>query len=239
MDAPLHIAICEDSADDREKLLKVLKICSIPSTVQAFERGEDLLQIFKPGMFDLILSDIYMDGITGVEAMTRIRSQDQQVPMAFITTSAEFALESYRLSALKYIEKPLQQRDIEEILTLARMKRDSAPSLTVQVSGREMKIRLSSILYLEQEAHRLNIVTEGESIWVYDRLSTVLPQVEPQGFFFSHKSFAVNLNHVMGMDPELRCFRMANGVNVPIRRELYRKAQNAFESCLFRGTGED
>ena len=240
MEEPLNIAICEDSPEDRQTLLSILESCTVPNCPAMFESGEALLDNFRPGRYDLVLSDIYMGGITGVEAITRLRSIDENVPVAFVTSSQEFALESYRLSALKYIEKPYRQRDIEDILLLAKMKRDSGPSLLVHRSGREEAIRFDRILYLEQRTHHLAVILEdGQEILVYEKLSGFSDQLEKNGFFSSHKSFSVNLSKVESIDRDLKCFVLSNATNIPIRRESMAAARRAFENNLFRKTRED
>lgn len=239
MEEPLNIAICEDSKADEEKLLAILSACSIPNHPVVFRSGEALLDAYRPFTYDLLLSDIYMGGMTGVETVTKLRQSDPEIPVAFVTTSAEFALESYRLSALKYIEKPYREQEIEDILLLAKMKRDSAPSLFVQCSGKEERVRYSQILYLEQQTHHLLIMKrDGETVTIYEKLSLILPKLETYGFFSPHKSFAVNLNYVCNVDPELKCFVMPNGKNIPIRRETMTKAKKAFQDNLFRRARE-
>ena len=52
-----------------------------------FGSSEELLEAFRPGKFDLLLMDIYMDGMTGVEAVQKIREMDDAIPIAFTTTS--------------------------------------------------------------------------------------------------------------------------------------------------------
>ena len=106
MDEPLNIAICEDSPEDEKILLDILKDASIPSIPTVFRSGEDLLRDYEPLTYDLLLSDIYMTGITGVETVSRIRQVDEEIPVAFVTSSPDHTLESHRLSVLKYIEKP-------------------------------------------------------------------------------------------------------------------------------------
>ncbi|MEG0895540.1 MAG: LytTR family DNA-binding domain-containing protein, partial [Oscillospiraceae bacterium] len=153
----LKIAICEDTHSEEEKLLALLNKSDIPTSCTVFTSGEALLKTYEPQAFDLLLMDIYMGGITGVETVSKIREIDEDVPVAFITTSTDHALESYRLSALKYIEKPFKQKDIEEILTLAQLKKSNVPSLVIKKNGIEEKIPFSQILYLEQQTHQVNI----------------------------------------------------------------------------------
>ena len=82
----------------------------IATVCAQFASSEELLEAFRPGGFDLLLMDIYMDGMTGVEAVRKIREMDETIPIAFTTTSTEHTLESYRLSVLKYLEKPVRQK---------------------------------------------------------------------------------------------------------------------------------
>ena len=235
MDAEaLKLAICEDTKQEEEKLLALLDRLEIPTEPTVFHSGEELLAVYRPQMFDLLLMDIYMDGISGIEAVTRIREMDEEVPVAFITTSKDHALESYRLSALQYIEKPYRQRDITNILHLAQRIRADAPVLTIHWQRQEKRIRLAQILYLETQDSKVIIYLKtGETEQVYEKLTDLLPQLEGQPFFHCHKSFCVNLAGVDYMDKELSCFMMQNNKNVPIRRGLLREARRVLEQFLF------
>ena len=235
MDEPLNIAVCEDSSEDEKILLDILRADPIPSNPTVFRSGEELLNAYEPLTYDLLLSDIYMSGITGVETVKKLRELEEDLPVAFVTSSPDHTLESYRLSVLKYIEKPYQARDIHAILTLAKMQRDSAPALVILKNGREERFRFSRILYLEQQTHHVILHSRhGELLSIYDRLSGLTEQLAQQGFFSPHKSYFVNLNYVRSIDQELRCFLMADGQRVPIRRESMSQARKALENHLFQ-----
>lgn len=237
MNDPLKIAICEDTESEKEILLKTLEECTIPSVPYTFTNAEELLKVYKPEKYDLILMDIYMGGITGVEAVSRIRELDHDIPIAFITTSTDFALEGYRLSVLKYIEKPFKKDEIEEMLQLAKMKLESAPSLLIQKQGAPAKVRISKIMYLEQQSRQVIIYKEsGEKIEIYDRITNILEQLEGHNFFYCHKSYVVNLAYVKYIDDELKSFVMVSGDNIPIRRESLSQAKQLFEDFLFDHT---
>ena len=234
---PLKIAICEDTHSEEEKLLAIINKSDIKASCTVFTSGEALLKVYEPQAFDLLLMDIYMVGITGVETVSKIREIDEDIPIAFITTSTDHTLESYRLSALKYIEKPFKQKDIEEILTLAQLKKSNVPSLIIKRNGKAEKIPFSQILYLEQQTHQVNIYLKNkDTVQIYEKLSVLLPQLEEQAFFSPHKSFSVNISFVRFIDMELKCFVMQNNKNVPIRRESMAKAKKALENFLFHKT---
>ena len=136
---PLNLAICDDLPEEREALLALLEQAPIATNCTQFGSSEELLEAFRPGKFDLLLMDIYMDGMTGVEAVQKIREMDESIPIAFTTTSTEHTLESYRLSVLKYLEKPVRQKDINDLLHLVKLQRDSAPRLTIRQNGETQK----------------------------------------------------------------------------------------------------
>lgn len=206
--------------NEREKLLTILRESDVRNRSVEYESGEELLKDFSKGKYDLIFMDIYMSGITGIETVAKIREIDEEIPIAFTTTSEEYALESYRLKALKYIEKPVKSKDIEEMLKIALIKKTNVPSLIIKKNGESQKIPLSQIIYMEQQNHRLYIFMQNaDNICLYEKLTDILPQLEGEGFFVPHKSYAVNLSFVQGIDKELKCFTMGNNKNVPIRRE--------------------
>lgn len=234
----LKIAVCEDEKEQRNRLLTLLDESNITNTYNVFENGENLLKVFEQGKYDLILMDIYMDSeLTGVEVIRLIREKDKNIPVAFVTTSKEHTLESYRLSAIKYIEKPYSKESIEDTLYLALLKKQDVPSLLVQKNRSIQKIPFADIIYIEQQVHKIFIcLNNTEDVYIYGKLSDLNEQLPEEQFFIPHKSFVVNLSFVRYIDTELKCFAMGNHTNVPIRRELLTKAKNTLENYLFDST---
>ena len=234
----LKIAVCEDETAQRNRLLALLDESSIKNIYSVFENGEKLLNVFEQGKYDLILMDIYMDSeLTGVEVIRLIREKDKNIPVAFVTTSKEHTLESYRLSAIKYIEKPYSKEILEDTLYLALLKKQDVPSLLVQKNRSIQKIPFADIIYIEQQVHKIFIcINNNEDVYIYGKLSDLNEQLPEEQFFIPHKSFVVNLSFVRYIDTELKCFAMGNHTNVPIRRELLTKAKNTLENYLFDST---
>ena len=78
-------------------------------TKQLFSTGETFLSVWKPGMYDIVFLDIFMDQLTGVDVARQIRKTDASVKIIFCTTSNEFASESYCVDASFYLVKPFSQ----------------------------------------------------------------------------------------------------------------------------------
>ena len=107
----MRISIVDDRLEDRNALQRELdsalreKGYSV-ETIDLYSSGEEFLSGFKKGKYDLIFFDIYMEGINGIEAAAEVRKEDKSVRLIFVTTSNDFAAESYSLRADYYLLKP-------------------------------------------------------------------------------------------------------------------------------------
>lgn len=236
----LRIAVCEDSADDQKKLGEILrKMQKENLALSFFSCGEDLLRSFTPRGYDLIFLDIYMAGMTGVETCEKIREQDPDVPVAFITTSRDYALDGYRLSAIAYIEKPCKPEDIAKVLNTAERIRANRPSLVIQKRNEILRIPIDDIEYLEQKLHQVMIVcSDGRTVILYGKIADLLPQLDAGRFCQPLKSFCVNLEYVCSINRDLRSFIMQNGTAIPIRREDFARIKRTYEQYIFRKARE-
>ncbi|HBS60943.1 MAG TPA: hypothetical protein DEA44_16980 [Firmicutes bacterium] len=235
LETPLKVAVCEDLAEDAALLLQCIYQSGIPADCAPFSSGEELLAAFSPGRYDLIFMDIYMPGMRGVEAAAVIRREDDTVTLAFTTTSPDHTLESYRLGALKYLEKPVTVKDVRETLELARMKRRSAAYISLLISGEKREIPLDGIFYFEQQNHSVAVNTAAGVLRTSQtvKLNAIEPLL-PDTFLRCHHSYIANLRYVRGVDQELKTFTMKNGDKVYIRRQDIKKAAKAYEDYLFR-----
>ena len=120
----MRIAIVDDNHTDRiflrEGLERILLKRNIEnSEIHIFNSAEDILEYLKneqETFFDLIFMDIYMEKLTGVDAAREIRKKDKKVKIVFITTSNEFASESYEVRAEDYLIKPYDKTRLENVM---------------------------------------------------------------------------------------------------------------------------
>lgn len=232
----LHIAVCEDNRQDREHLLELTRG---RTQCESFESGEALLASFYGGKYDLVFLDIYMGGMKGVDAAKAIREQDADVVLCFTTTSLDHTLESYRLGALKYIEKPVRSEDVSDALRLAELKRRDRQSITLLIGGERTEIALNSVLYFENRNHAVEVHTTSGVLKTSQtvRLDDVEQLLPTNGEFLRcHHSFIVNLRHVVRVD---RDFIMKNGERAYIRGGSEKKCADILKGYLLDRLGGD
>lgn len=232
----LNIAICEDETLWQEELLDILKKNDVHNQwhYHTFSSGEDFLKNFTPGCYDLIFMDIYMGGINGVETITAIRKIDPEVFIAFISTSCDFAMEGYRLNVIKYLEKPLKEKDVLDAVDLASLKKDRQSQIELTIGGQKESFSEDTITYLEQQnKHIILNLTQGSSKTITGKLDDIAHLFPQPPFLRCHKSYLVNLAQVKKLDRTLQVFVLKNGKNVYIRRESLKKASKSFDAYIF------
>ncbi|MFI3227603.1 MAG: LytTR family DNA-binding domain-containing protein [Clostridia bacterium] len=231
----LHVAVCDDDEVERKAILDILDKSNFTLKVSVYECGEDFISSFKPYKFDIIFMDIFMKNMTGIDVITEIRNVDHNVSVAFITSSKDFTLESYRLDAVKYIEKPATPKSIIDALQLAQLKRKTEDVLEIKINNVTQIYTLSRIVYLEQKARNLLIhLQDGEVISANKKLIDVESQLVGKGFLRCHKSYIVNSAYIRGIDRELCLFEMTEGSKVYIRKRGFWEVQRDFEEYLFK-----
>ena len=112
-----RVLVADDSGTMRKIILRSLNAVGIPSAVEAAD-GNEAVQIFVPGHFDLVLTDWNMPGKTGLEVTQAIRAQDPKVPIIMITTEAEKqrVMAAIQAGVTDYLVKPFTPDTLREKL---------------------------------------------------------------------------------------------------------------------------
>jgi len=113
----LRIAIVDDDIRMYECLQTYFgELLGSSAELTYFKSGEDFLRAWQPDAFELIVLDIFMDKLTGMDVAREIRKTDSDVRIAFGTTSNEFASESYEVNACYYLHKPFDRERVKAML---------------------------------------------------------------------------------------------------------------------------
>lgn len=224
----MRIAIVDDEpevcAAVRDYLIHILekywtKKASLME-VDLFGTAEEMLNAFANRPYDLLLLDIRMPGLGGMEAARRIRADSNDVGIIFLTSSEEYLMEGYRVFADGYFLKPVSMDEDAFRAALERVferRAKAAQTLTVQHNGQSLEILFGKIHYVDLDGSRLHIVLAQHSIylgrpytyeWALDRLGR-----DPR-FLECYHRILVNMDKIERMDKE--AFVLTNGVELPI-----------------------
>lgn len=234
----MKIAVCDD---EPQVLLNVLsQLASYQEqrqaelSIQSFENAIDLLQSMEHENYDLLLLDVQMPGLSGIEAAREIRQKNEQIKIVFLTSSPEYAVESYSVQAANYLLKPATRERLFPILDqIADLLQKPEEALIVRVHGSVFRLPYRKIEYIEVISKTLYFcLTDGSTKEVYGNLSEYEPALLARpGFCKVHRSYLVNLSWVNEIKPgELLT---ASGRRVPVARSVYQQVRTAYTEFLF------
>lgn len=149
--------------DEPEELVQLKEIIQkywpvtgrTPCTIDTFYSGKDFLSSWKTGEYNLVILDIYLDDITGIEIARKIRETDNKTQLVFCTTSNEFASESYEVDAQYYILKPFSEKNIINMLSRLDFGKNNNPHSLILPDRQEILLR--NIIFTEYFNHIVTI----------------------------------------------------------------------------------
>lgn len=200
----IRIALVEDDRAYREELMTFLKRYEQESaerfSITTFTDGDEIVEGYN-GQFDIILMDIVMKYMNGMDAAERIRMRDSEVVIIFITNTPQYAMKGYLVDALDYVLKPVTYFSFSQRIdrALARMKKRTKKYLSVVCKGGLMKLDVSQITYVEVRDHDLIYHTTDTEYLSKGTLTDVEQSLERENFFRCNKCYLVNLEYVEGV----------------------------------------
>jgi DNA-binding LytR/AlgR family response regulator len=230
----LKIAVCDDVAADRQRLVSLVKAEKPYCEITAYESGEALLWDFENGTrFDLSFLDIFMNGMSGVEAARHIHSADPDTLLVFVSSSNDFYREAYDLYAFNYLIKPLTQDKLAEVLhrAMERLNKDKEQVVRISFNDNLHTVRCSQLLYLSSEQHVINFhLKNGETVKAYGKMDDFITQLPSKFFVRCHQSYIVNLNYVTKMTASEFAL---DGIRIPVSRNYSEQAWEKYQAQMF------
>lgn len=206
-------------------------------TYVAFHSPVELMAEIERGTrFDVLFLDIHMPGENGIELAAEIRGYDRNVKIVFLTSSPEFAVESYQVGAYFYQLKPLRWESFSQVMdsALETCAREEKHSLILDCKSGITRLDPDRLEFCEVIHHTLLFhLSSGrvlESTGSLDRLSR---RLAPFGCFLRpHRSYLIHLGYVQSIS--YRAVTMSSLTEIPIPRGKYNEIKNAFLAYAFR-----
>lgn len=234
----IRLAICDDEVQCLDSTRRMIEQwserCSIPVQIRCFDNGDALLQSIRRTRTDIVFLDIMMSLLNGMDTAREIREIDKAVKIVFLTSSPEFALESYSVKANGYILKPFSDKQLSEVLNdcTAALEEKSEHLLLKSTDGYH-KIHLHEIEYIEaQNKNVIFFLRSGRSLTSTEHLRVFENKLlTKDGFFKCHRSYIISMSQVNSFSQSE--IKMKSGGCVPIARGSGKAFQNAYFSFMF------
>lgn len=229
----ITVAVCDDENKEAEYIKSLVALWArqngYNALIRDFPSAEAFLFCYEEfKSFDVLLLDIQMKGIDGIELAKKIRETDSTVQIAFITGFDEYMSEGYEVSALHYLMKPVNEEKLFAVLDRAVAAMGKAePAVVLNIDGESVKVKLSDIVSAEASAHNVTFRTLTGTLTLGKSIAQA-GEMLGNGFFRCHRSYLVNLHHVsrIGRSDVF----LDDGSSVPLSRRQYEEINKAFIS---------
>lgn len=216
----LRMAVCDDLEEERVQLARMVRSYAqrrgLSMELRLFASGNELLDAARrPDFCHVLFLDIFMPGLSGLDAARQLRAAGCMASIVFATTSQDYGVMSFDVQAADYLVKPFRQEDVDRTLDwcLEHMP-ESLRVLSVYAQGEWQELPLTSISYIEVLGHQCHIHTSRRTLVVRRGLDDLESAIDSRDFLRCHRSFLVNLNHVEGIEGS--DFRLEDRTLVPI-----------------------
>lgn len=232
----MKIAICDDDWNMQQTLRTFIDQTyqDLDMLVEGFSSGEALVAAIKKQTqaYELILLDIEMFGMDGIETAKQVRQLLPDCYIVFITSHAEFALTGYEVQAFRYLMKPLKAEKLTEAISAVRAELADQRMLHVEDGGEEAMLRLKDVLYVEAQDKRVRVVSASATYSDRRSMNEMVELVKGEDFYRVHRSVLINLRYVAAMDAS--SVKLVNGDTVPISRLRKNAFKRAFQAYVTR-----
>lgn len=238
----MRIAICDDDKAFLAQLTDAIRTWQQPlriSALERFEDGDSLICAHTTAPFDVIFLDVVMPLLDGIGTAREIRLNDRNVRIVFLTSSPEFAVDSYSVKASNYLLKPLDEDKLRLCLEeLWEQYHSNARCIDIKSANTVHRIALPDIAFMEaQNKHVQFTFIDGSSILSSEPLYSYEERLGLEdGFFKCSRSYIVNMHQI-----ESYCAKeitMRSGFRIPISRNRHREFEEAYFRVLFGKAGE-
>ncbi len=201
----ISIGICDDESIHRNKIKQILvdnlSTHNTDYKIYEYDSGESLLSKYTNNL-DILIMDIQMNSINGMDTARKIREIDDNVEIIFMTSFSEFMQDGYEVKAYRYLLKPINEKKIMKHVTTCIkdiiLKRNNY--LTINTKNYIDRIKIDSILYIETSRPNVLIYTNDNMYTTKMNISKIEKILIEYGFFRCHTSYIVNLKKIESMD---------------------------------------
>lgn len=228
-----RIAIVDDNAADALFMQSLLNVWaserSITTQQNIFDSAEKFLFHYADDKrWDILLLDIEMGAIDGVTMAKRVRQNNEEVQIIFVTGYPDYIAEGYEVAALHYLMKPVSKDKLFSVLDRAiTAVQKSNRMIVLPVDGETLRLPITTVQYVEAFSHSVTVATESETISVKLSISE-MERLLGNGFVKCHRSYLVGLEHIARLSKTE--VTLDSGKTLPLSRNAAPIVHKAFIS---------
>ncbi|MDE7183061.1 MAG: LytTR family DNA-binding domain-containing protein [Lachnospiraceae bacterium] len=225
------IAVCDDEQNQIEYLSSLVrdwaKQCGCTARIVPFLSAEAFwFQYEEEKDYDILLLDIEMKQMNGIELARQIRAGDEAIQIILITGYPDYIAQGYEVAALHYLMKPVSREKLSAVLERAVTNlRRKERGILVWCDKDCQRILTDTIVYVEVLSHKVTIYTTENEYNTKCSISE-MERILGRDFIRCHRSYLAGLKYIARMTKTEVVFE--DGRAIPLARSAYHMANQAF-----------
>ncbi|MCQ2504870.1 MAG: LytTR family DNA-binding domain-containing protein [Saccharofermentans sp.] len=197
----MRFVVCDDEKVFINQFESVVseRYSRLDVTVESFCSSIDLLKSIDEGQsYDAYFLDIEMDEIDGMSLAREIRKRLHEIPIVFLTSHIEMAIDGYEVAAFRFLKKPVEKdklyQTIEDLKQLSRGRK----GVVLKIEGEDTVIVPSDVLFIESENNDIRVITKNKTYTTRMKLADAMELFNSVADTFTriHRCTIVNMAHV-------------------------------------------
>lgn len=201
--------------------------------IETFSCAKDLLKIFRPGMYKLVILDICMEDINGMQTAQIIRARgDSECNIVFLTASDDYVLSGYRVFAVGYFMKPITNHADEFAKTFEHIFPkfcEKNPEIILNIDGNDFSVPYRNIIYVDiEEHHKVCVHIVGKKKIIPLNAYTEIQErlCADERFSECYHRIIINMDYVKSMEPN--DFVLLDDTRIPISQRKKKEVKVKF-----------
>lgn len=233
----LRIALCDDNPyhlHEIEAVLTTILFDRIEFDMQTYGSGVELVQAIKNKAFsaDLLILDINMERINGLQAAKFIRRSNILCDIVFLTGSKEFVLEGYKYNAFDYLLKPVSLSSLQKMIDRYISTREfKNPFYCFKAQNSYFRVNMNKIEAFSGDKRKATIHASGFERSFYRKIDEIEEEVcKRNNFIRPHQSYIVNIDYIVQFSSDR--IIMESGMEIPIAKKRYHETKEKFKEYV-------
>ena len=209
----LKTLIVDDEALARDRLRSLVEELGVGEVIAEAKNGQQAIEAIQQQHPDIVLMDIRMPGMDGIEAAKHISSMEHPPAVIFTTAYGDYALDAFDAHAIDYLLKPIRKERLEDALNRARAMtqkiieslQDQLPEtrthLSVFVQGNIQLIPVDQIIYFKADQKYVSVFTTDEEVLIEEPLKS-LEEEFAKDFLRIHRNTLVAKNAIEKLEKD-------------------------------------
>ncbi len=226
----MKIYACDDDAKILEDICRTINEHEPQSDIVSFISGIKLLETIEKEPCDLLLLDIDMPDISGMDIARRLsciqnNTNGKRMLLVFVTSHDELVYESFQYHPFGFIRKQYFNDEIKKVLKdCKRELENNTRYFTFRSEGMDIRLTLAEIRYFEADGNYLKIYAESGAYRFRSTMTAIENTLEHQGFIRIHKGFLVNQEAVKSLNSDVA--NLADGTALPMGKTYVEVAKD-------------